>query len=162
MTAVQDRSADSPTRDGLGPVLQAAHRIWIAQTDRYLAPITVPRASFWERWTAVRYLADEFLAQYRRECKLLEELRSFLPSGVADTLLEKAERLGQLQQDLDRIGRRRGTAATVSGAARLLLELLRAWCTDIEVAAGHIVSSGLPEEAQRVLAELEQFARSHA
>jgi hypothetical protein len=53
------------------------------------------------------------------------------------------------------------TASNIS-AGRLLLDLLRVWCTDMEAAARHIDRSELPEEAQRVLAELERFARIHA
>src|SRR5688572_13332187 len=110
MSAAQDRLPESGARQWLGPVLRAAHQIWIAETDRYLTPITVPQAAFWARWTAVRYLADDFVAQYLRERALLEELRSFLPTDVADGLLRQGDRIRQLQQELDRTGRRRGTA----------------------------------------------------
>lgn len=162
MTATQDRSRNPPAQQGLGPVLRAAHKIWIAETDLYLTPISAPEASFWERWTAVRYLADDFVAQYRRECTLLDELRAFLPSEVAETLLEQGGRIEQLQQELDRLGRRRGTAQTVSVAARLLLDSVRTWCADIEAAARHIDRSELPEEAQRVLAGFQLYAQIHA
>jgi hypothetical protein len=77
--------------------------------------------------------------------------RSFL-AHLAETLLLKAEPIEQLLQELDRTGRRRGTAQTVSVAARLLLDSLRAWCADIEAAAGEIDSSELPEEVQKGLA----------
>ena len=111
--------------------------------------------------TAVRYLADEFIAQYRRERALLEELRPFLPGGVADALLRDGERIEQLQQKLDRIGRRRRTARTVSVTAELLLSALRAWCADIESAASEIDRLELPEEAQRALASFKLYTQVH-
>ena len=162
MTATQDRPREALAQQELGPVLRAVHKIWIAETDGYLTPISGPEASFWERWTAVRCLADDFSAQYRLERALLEELRAFLPTEVADTLLQQAERIRQLQQELDRLGRCRGTALTVSDAARLLLESVRSWCADFESAAWQIDSSELPEEAQRVLAGLKLYALVHA
>lgn len=161
MTATQDWSRKVPAQQGLGSVLKAAHQIWIAETDDYLTPISVPEASFWERWTAVRYLADDFIAQFVRERALLEELRAFLPSKVADTLLQQGDCIEQLQQQLDRLGRRRGTAQTVSVAARLLLDAVRTWCADIEAATWQITSAELPEEAQRVLAGFEPYAQVH-
>lgn len=162
MTAVQGRSFDLPGQQGLGAVLQAAHKIWIAETDSYLTPVIAREAPFWQRWTAVRYLADEFIAQYRRERALLEELQPFLPSDIAETLLRDGERIEQLQQKLDRVGRRRGTARTVSAGARLLLRSVRTWCADIEAAGSEIDRAELPEEAQRVLASFELYAKVHA
>jgi hypothetical protein len=146
---------------GLGPLLRAAHEIWIDHTERYLIPVIVTEASFWERWTAVRYLADEFSAQLRRESALLEELRSFLAEGAADQLLEDGARIGQLQQELDRLGRRRGTGYTVSVAARKLLELVRAWCTDFEAAAWHTDLSALPDEALQPIGDLKRYVEIH-
>ena len=162
MTATPGKQSDLQGEQGLGPLLRGAHKIWIAETASYLTPVIVREAPFWERWTAVRYLADEFIAQYRLERALLEELRPFLPSGVADTLLGDGERVEQLQQELDRIGRRRGTARKVSVAARLLLDSVRAWCADIESAARDVDRAELPKEAQRVLAGFELYTEVHA
>jgi hypothetical protein len=161
MTTTQVPSSQLPDSKGLGPVLDAAHKVWIAETDGYLNPIILREAPFWERWTAVRYLADEFMAQYRRERALLEELRPFLPGGVAQTLLDEGDGIEQLQQELDRIGRRRGTAQPVSRAARLLRDAVRAWCANIESAAREIDRSELPEEARRVLASFELYTQVH-
>jgi hypothetical protein len=162
MTVAQDRSAGVHNHEGVGAVLRATHNIWIQETDTYLTPVIRPGASFWERWTAVRYLAGDFVAQYRRECALLEELRKLLPAAITETLLHEAERIEQLRQELDRIGRRRGTAQTVSVAARLLLDSLRHWCADIEAAAWEIDNSEVPDEVRRVLAGFECYAQVHA
>jgi hypothetical protein len=162
MTAVQQGSARLHTDDSLAPVLRAAHQIWIRETSRFLLPIIVREAPFWERWTAVRYLADQFLGQYHRECGLIDELRPFLPADVAERLTGDGERIGRLQCKLDRVGRRRSTAHTVSVVSRELLQLLRSWCADIEEAAGRIRRDLLPEEGNRLVADFELYTSIHA
>jgi hypothetical protein len=118
----------------IGARLRAAHERWCNETETYLTPVIVPESSFWERWTAVRYMADGFLRHYRRELVLLDQLQLVVPASVSEGLSREGERIGQLQRELDRVGRRRGTAHTVSVVARELLDALRAWCADIEVA----------------------------
>src|SRR5690348_11421039 len=92
----------------LGSILRAAHHTWIGEAESYLTPIAVPDASFWERWTAVRYIADQFAQQYRRESILLNELRPVLKSDIAEPLSGQGQRIGQLWRELDQVGRRRG------------------------------------------------------
>lgn len=152
-----------PLADGtLAPVLRQAHRAWVDEARRCLLPTTSTTASFWDRWTAVRYLADRFLGQYRRERALVEELRPFLPPDTLDRLSEEAERVAQVRLELDALGRRRGTAVKVAAASRSLLQLLRRWCSEIERAASRIPRSVLPEEAIRLVEELETFGQLHA
>jgi hypothetical protein len=162
MTAVQQHSVRIHEDDILAPVLRAAHKIWIRETSRFLLPIFAREAPFWERWTAARYMADQFLGQYRRERTLVDELRPFLPPDVAERLTRDGERIGRLQCELDRVGRRRGTAHTVSIVSRELLHLLRSWCADIEEAAGWIPRDSLPEEGNRVVGEFELYTRIHS
>jgi len=107
-------------------------------------------------------MADEFLGQYHLERAVVDELRSFLPPDIADSLTRDGERIGRLQCELDRVGRRRGTAHTVSVISRRLLHLLRSWCADIEAAAGRIPRDLLPPEGNRLVAELELYASTHA
>ena len=162
MTAVQPHSVRIHEDDILAPVLRAAHKIWIRDTSRFLLPVFVREAPFWERWTAVRYMADQFLGQYRRERALLDEVRPFLPPDIAERLTQDGERIGRLQCDLDRVGRRRGTAHPVSVVSRELLQLLRSWCANIEEAAGQIPRDSLPKEGNRLVAELELYTRIHS
>lgn len=162
MTAVQQSPARSDGDGVLAPVLRAAHKIWIRETTLYLWPVFVQEAPFWERWTAVRYIADEFLRQFRLERAFVDELRPFLPPDIADSLTRDGERIGRLQGELDRVGRRRGTAHTVSVISRRLLHLLRSWCADIEAAAGRIPRGLLPPEGNRLVADLELYASTHA
>jgi hypothetical protein len=161
MTGVQQSSVASDNHDTLAPVLRGAHRVWIRETDRFLSPIMVPEAQFWERWTAVRYLADEFLGQYRRERAFIDEVHLFLPPDTAARLIQDGERIGWLQGELDRVGRRRSTAHRVSVLSSELLHLLRSWCADIENAAGRIPRDSLPEEGNRLVADFELYSRTH-
>jgi hypothetical protein len=161
MTGLQQSSVAIDNHDILAPVLRAAHRIWIRETNRFLLPIMVREAPFWERWTAVRYLADQFMGQYHRERALIDEVRPFLPPDAAERLTQDGERVGRLQSELDRVGRRRGTAHTVSVLSRELLHLLRSWCADIEESAGRIPRELLPEEGNRLVADFELYTRTH-
>lgn len=162
MTTVQPGSARFEENSILAPVLRAAHKTWIRETTLYLWPVFVQEAPFWERWTAVRYMADEFLGQYHLEQAFVDELRPFLPPDIADSLTRDGERIGRLQCELDRVGRLRGTAHAVSVISRRLLHLLRSWCADIEAAAGRIPRGLLPEEGNRLVAELELYTRIHS
>ena len=161
MTAVHQSPAQCGEDGILAPVLRAAHKSWIRATTLYLWPVFVQEAPFWERWTAVRYMADEFLRQFRLERAFVDELRPFLPPDTAASLARDGERIGRLQRELDRVGRRRGTAHTVSVLSRRLLQLLRSWCADIEAAAGRIPRGLLPPEGNRLVADLELYASTH-
>jgi hypothetical protein len=162
MTAVRAPSTHIQKDEVLAPVLRAAHDRWIRETNSFLLPIIVREAPFWERWTAVRYLADQFLGQYRHERALVDDLRPFLPPDVAERLTRDGERISQLQRVLDRVGRRRGTAPTVSVVSRELLQLLHRWCADIEEATGWIPRNALSEEGKQLVADLELHTRTHA
>jgi hypothetical protein len=160
MTAVHGNSTDLGESDTLVPALRTAHETWIRETDSFLAPVIVPGAPFWDRWTAVRYMADQFLGQYRRELALVNELRPFLPAQTSESLVRDGKRIGELLAELDRVGRRRGTARSVANSARRLLDSLRLWCADIEAAAWRIPRDVLPEEGARVVAALERYSCS--
>jgi hypothetical protein len=161
MTAIH-QARDTDEQRNLGPVLRRAHEIWVEHSDSFLTPVMAPEASFWERWTAVRFLADEFAAQLGRECALLEELRAFLPAGVTDQLLQDGERIGQLQEYMDRVGRRWGTGQTVAATARQLLDSVRAWCADVEAAVWQVDPSILTAEARQAVDSIQRYADIHA
>jgi hypothetical protein len=128
--------------------VRAAHATWIDEVESYLMPIVAPEATFWQRWTAVRYIADQFQSQYRRERTLLEGLRGVLPAAVVDSLLQHGDHIERLQRELDQVGRRRGTARRVSGAAGKLLDVIRCWCADLETAVQGMRGDRLPTELQ--------------
>lgn len=162
MTARHLEINDTGEEKPLASLLRTAHEIWIRETALFLSPATKEDAGFWERWTAVRYLADQFQGPFQRERALVNEMRPFLPAETADRLSLEGERIAQLGQTLDKAGRRRGTARTVAVASREFLQMLRQWCSDIEVAAEQIPRDLLPEEGARLVAELETYGRAQA
>ena len=142
----------------LDAVLRPIHNTWVEETRRFLDPAIEPGANFWTRWGAVRYLADDFRDRYRRERALVDQLRPFFRLNVAERLGREGDRLFRLRLELDRIGRRRGTAAEVAAGTRELLEQLGVWCAEIELAAGALTRDTLPAEARDLLAHLEAAA----
>lgn len=161
MTTSPLEPRDTAEEQSLARVLGAAHEIWLRETTLFLSPSTTGEAGFWERWTGVRYLADQFQEPFDRERELVKEMRPFLPAETADQLSWEGERITQLGEALDKIGRRRGTAGTVAAASREFLQMLRQWCSHIEIAAGHVSRDLLPEEGARLVAEIESYGRMH-
>jgi len=145
----------------LGAVLRPIHNTWVTETRRFLDPATEPGADFWTRWAAVRYLSDDFRDRYRRERALVDQLRPFLRLDVAERLVREGDRLLQLRLELDRIGRRRGTAAEVAAGTRELLEQLGIWCAEIELATAELRGDSLPAGATDLIAHLEAAASIH-
>lgn len=139
----------------LDEVLHAIHRAWLDEARRYLVPVLDPGADFWTRWAAVRYLADNFRERYRWERALVDDLRSLLEPGQAERLQRLGDRLLQLRLEVDRIGRRRGTAAEAAPAVRELLEHVELWCSEIELGTSGLTREVLPAEASALLARLE-------
>ena len=162
MTAAPEYFAKVRADETLAPTLRAVHEIWLRESDRFLSPVATKEAPFWTRWTTVRYLSDQFMAQYRRECALLVELHSFLPPELVDRLTLDGERIARLLAELDRVGRRRCSGHTVSVVSQTLLHLLRAWCADIEAAAGRIPLELLTPRGLESLQDLERYASIHA
>jgi len=147
--------ADQPLDAVLGPI----HEDWLAEAHRLLEPAMAPASDFWARWVAVRYICDDFQTRYQRERALLDELRPFLPPDTAERLRVDGDRVFQLRLQLDRIGRRRGTATEFATGAQALLEQLGAWCAAIELAAAGIARGILPIEAAELLGHLETHLR---
>ena len=139
----------------LAAVLRPIHSAWIDEARRFLEPALEPGSDFWSRWSAVRYISDDFQVWSRRERALLYVLRPFLPQDVAELLVREGEQVFQLRLELDRLGRRRGTAAEFAAAARALVEHLGLWCAELERAAGGITRDDLPAEGAELLGHLE-------
>jgi hypothetical protein len=162
MTAAPEYFAKVRADETPAPTLRAVHEVWLREADRFLLPVATQAAPFWTRWTTARYLSDQFLGQYRREYALLVELHAFLPPDLAERLTLDGERIARLIAELDRVGRRRCSGHTVSVAAQTLLHLLRAWCTDIEAAAGSISLDLLTPEGRELLLDLKRYVSIHA
>jgi hypothetical protein len=147
------------TEQPLDAVLRPIHEGWIEDARRYLDPAMSPGAEFWSRWAAVRYLCDDFLDRFEWERALVDELRPFLDPDATERLEREGNRLARLRLDLDRVGRRRGTAADVAAGTRDLLEQLGLWCAEIEAATPRIPRDALTAEGATLLAHLETAER---
>ena len=153
-----DTTSVAHGEEPLEAVLRPIHNTWMDETRRFLDPAAERGADFWLRWAAVRYLSDDFRDRYRRERALVDELRPLVRADVAERLDREGDRLFHLRLELDRIGRRRGTAAEVAAGARDLLEQLGIWCAEIELAADGLTRDSLPAEATDLLAHVEAVA----
>ena len=118
----------------LDRALRAAHDAWVHEARSFLQPVMEPAADFWTRWAAVRYLDDEFRDRYDLERARLVQLRPFLARGTTERLARGGDRVFQLRLELDRAGRRRGTAAEVAERARALHDQLMLWLAEVEQA----------------------------
>jgi hypothetical protein len=143
----------------LDVILAPLHEAWIEEARGFLDPAVDSSAPFWERWSVVRYLNDQFPVRFTLEGALIRGLRPSLDPHHMDALEAGADRLARLRLGLDRIGRRRGTAAEFAPMVEELLTALELWCVEIELATRHIERSELSAEGALALGRLEAFAR---
>lgn len=139
----------------LDRALRGVHDAWVHEARCFLEPAMEPAADFWTRWAAVRYLDDDFRDRYELERGLLAELRPFLGPLTAERLAREGDRLIRLRLEVDRIGRRRGTAAEVAGGARALLDQLMRWLAEIEQGVAGLTRDTLAPEGESLLAHME-------
>jgi hypothetical protein len=137
--------ATSPT-SALEGALRSTHEAWLRDARRFLGPALDPLADFWTRWAAVRYLSDDFRAHYRMERALVDQLRLLLPKDTGVRLTAEGDQVWRLRLEIDRIGRRRGTALEFAAGAGALLERLGLWLSEIEGALDGLPS---PDRAAR-------------
>ena len=139
----------------LSPRFTLAHDNWMADGDRFLRPVADADATFRERWGAIRHVEDQLLKRFQVERLLLGELRAFLTPEMNERLWMQADRLTRLLGTFGRLGRQRESARELAHTTRELLEALRLWYAEIELAAGGIQASDLSREGIRLLAELD-------
>jgi hypothetical protein len=132
----------------------------MAEADLALDPITDPLATFFQRWTAVRYLWDQFQERFLLEQELVDELHAFIPVEVRERLAMQIDRVNRLQQDMDRLAHQRGVARELARTARALLEALRLWYAEIEFAVGEIRQEDTSANVHRLLERLSGRAGS--
>jgi hypothetical protein len=150
-TTATQPSVRSP--DTLGRRFENAHDNWMADADRFLVPVADAHATFWERWAAVRYVEDQLVDRFQLERRLLDELRAFLTPEIKERLGMQVERLSRLLADFRRLGRERARARELAHTTRELLDALRLWYAEIELAAGGIRVNDVSSGGIRLLAE---------
>lgn len=157
---------NSRVPDTLNTRFTVAHDNWMADGDRFLLPVANADATFWERWAAVRYVEDQLRQRFQVERLLLEELRAFLTPEMNERLWMQVDRLTRLLGTFGRLGRQRESARELAHTTRDLLEALRLWYAEVELAAGGIRWSDVSRDGIRLLAELNParcgWADAHA
>ena len=88
-------------------------------------PTLAPDADFWNGWSAVRYLNDQFDRLYRRECALIVAILPLLRPTDAFSLRARTVVLERTPRHLDQLGRRQGMTGTVAALVYRFLKLLR-------------------------------------
>jgi hypothetical protein len=142
----------------VGARLRALHVDWIRVTRRTLEPVLASQATFWDRWTAIRYLADPFDQHYCREVALIGSMLPLLPAATAARLTTLTEALESARSQLDLLGRRRGVARAASVVTREFLDLFQLWCAEVEEALDKVRCDALPGRSERLLAAWEEAA----
>jgi hypothetical protein len=138
----------------LGEVLHPLHERWLAALERAVAPALLGTSSVWDRWTAVRYLRDQFMPRLDQERKLLRQLPQ-MDRAALDRIEAAYQRLERLRGEIDDEGRRRHTGGLVMLLLRGFLDLLSDWYFAIEHATTDVPLTTLPGEAVRLLTDLE-------
>jgi hypothetical protein len=140
--------------DVLSRVMTPLHDSWMGDADQILDPLMRRDTTFWERWAAVNYLRDQFPERFTMEQELLTELHSFLTPEANERLRMQTERLTRQLTELEMLGEQRAAARQMACAVRTLLEDLRLWYAEIEIAAGGIRRVDLGARAAQLLDRL--------
>ncbi len=143
----------------VGQLLEVVHGEWLRETHTALDPAVAEDATLWDRWTAARYLGDQFDVRLRRERELVQLLQPLLPGPSAGSLLARAERLDEMRRQLSELGRRKDTAPEMRELTPSFLSLLETWCRQLEGAAGSLRVADLAEGAGATLESLAVAAR---
>ena len=143
-----------PTDETLDAVLAPTHDAWVEEARQLLMPPTAPNAP-WERWPVSRWLNDRFVHRFQAERALLNELRPLLTVREEEMLDAGEERIVRLRLGLDRIVRRRGSAAEFGVLAEEFLRSLEMWCAETELVAQRIRFRSLTLDARRAVDEVE-------
>jgi hypothetical protein len=102
----------------------------------------------------VRYVQEQLLDRVAMERALLEELQAFVTPELKERLWLQADRLGRFLGEFGRLGQQRESARELAHVTRELIEALRIWYAEIELALGGVRSSDVSGEGHRLLAEL--------
>ena len=138
----------------LSAKLRDIHRQWMDESSEWLSPTLAPDADFWNGWSAVRYLNDQFDRQYRRKCALIAAILPLLRPTDAFILRARTVVLERTRRDLDQLGRRQGMTGAVAALAFRFLKLLRTWFAEIERVTEELRLHELPLDGRRALAQL--------
>ena len=132
--------------------LAAFNHRWLDDVRQHLSPACAPHSSFWDRWAAVRYLADPFAEPYKLTGELLDGLIERLDRRTAGRLADDRATIDRLREGFDRVGRERGNTVAAAAIACSLLATIQRWCRGVEDAIRAAGPGGLSPEAGEALA----------
>jgi len=155
----------SPVATGSPPTVRAAlrdiHHMWMRDTLQWLAPTLSPRADFWDGWSAVRYINDQFDRKYRRQRTLVKAILPLLQPADAFLLRSATTELELMRRHLNRMAGRRNMMEVVAAASCRFLELLGAWFNELERVTDGLTRADLSVQGRRALARLECAVAMH-
>jgi hypothetical protein len=138
----------------LESTLASAHDKWMAEAHGVLLPVTFSGATFWDRWGAVQYLADRLPERVKLERLLSCQLRLLMSDDHARRLRVQGERLADLQAQCMRLAQESGKARELANRAKELLEAIRLWCAEFELASANIPESAADDDVMRTLGRM--------
>ncbi len=149
----------SPSATGPAPTLHTAlrdiHQRWMRDTLRWLAPTLSASADFWDGWSAVRYINDQFERKYRRQRSLVKAILPLLRAADAFRLRSTTVELELMRRHLNRVAGRQQMTEVVAVASCHFLELLAAWFGELQRVTQGLSRDQIPPQGQRALARLE-------
>jgi hypothetical protein len=149
----------SPGATGSAPtlctVLRDIHHRWMSDTLRWLAPTLSASADVWDGWSAVRYINDQFDRKYRRQRTLAKAMLPLLRPGDTFRLRSTTVELELMRRHLNRVAGRQQMTEVVAAASCHFLELLAAWCGELQRVTRGLNRDDVPPQGQRALARLE-------
>jgi hypothetical protein len=131
--------------------LSHIHRRWMEETSQWLGPTLATDADFWNGWSAVRYINDQFDRQYRRKCAVVGAIIPLLRPSDALILCATTGMLERTRRDIDQAGRRQDMTELVATLVYRFLKLLRTWFAEIERVTAELTIDELPPDGQRAL-----------
>lgn len=161
MTTAVLRIADVPgsipqrSAPAVSVTLHDIHRQWLDETKDWLSPALAADADFWNGWSAVRYINDQFDRQYRRQLAFVQAILPLLGPTDGFVLRTKTARLERVRRTLDRLGRQQGMSKIVAAACSWFLELLEDWFGELQRVSQGIARADLPAQAQKALGQLK-------
>ena len=149
----------SPVATSTPPTVRTAlrdiHQVWMRATLRWLAPTLSPSADFWDGWSAVRYINDQFDRKYRWQRMLVKAILPRLRPADGFLLRSATTELELMRRHLNRIAGQRNMTEVVAAASCRFLELLGAWFKELQRVTEGLTGADLPPQAQRALMRLE-------
>jgi hypothetical protein len=109
---------------------------WLDETKEWLSPALAPDADFWNGWSAVRYLNDQFDRQYQRQLAFVKAILPLVSPADGFVLRTKTAELEMVRRTLDRLGRQQGMSKIVAAASSHFLELLEDWFGELQGVTG--------------------------